>query len=508
VAVGRALGVVVRRYFAGMLTARTKAGLQRRVVDRLIHAPLRYLRDTPTGRLLAHVDSDAEAATELLNPLPFSIGALAILVFAAISLIVVDPWLALVGAFMLPALLVAQKFHSRLIETPAIRMRHDNGVVAAIAHESFDGALVVKTLGREAAEVRRFEEATARLRDARIQVSIIRAAYEQAILILPDLGVVALILVGAGRIDSGAITTGQLVQAVALFSILAFPISVTGYFFSTLPPGTVARDRLDEVFAVADDPLLAPSAHEPLPAGSLAVSLRNVHVELGDTTVLGRMSLHVAAGETVALVGATGAGKSTLLRAMSRLLPLDGGSIRVTGVDLDDIADDELRDRVALALQEPFLFGATIEENLRLGDRSLDDATVRQAVDVAAAQFIDDLPNGLQTVIGERGVTLSGGQRQRVALARAIARRPGLLLLDDATSAVDPTVEQQILANLGRVDTTVIVVAHRLSTIALADRVVFVSGGRIVAEGSHQQLLSRPDYEALVRAYESEENVA
>ncbi len=505
-AVARAAGVVLRRYSAGMLQARTKARLQHRATERLLAAPLAHVRVSATGKLLAHVDSDADAATESLGPLPFSLGAIAIIVFAEASLVLIDPWLGLVGFVLIPLLLVLQRIHGRLVERPALAVRRSLGKVASIAHESFDGALVVKTLGRERAEVERFAAATAELRDARIRQSIIRGLYERSLDILPDLGVVTLVLVAAWRVEAGAISTGQLVQAVAVFGVLALPIAVAGYFFASLPPGTVARERLSDVFAIATDPLLHVDATQRLCPGNLDLVVDSLTVAVDDVSLIDGVSLTVDAGETVALVGPTGSGKSTLLRAVARLIDPRVGSIAIAGVALDRIEEESLRRRVAVAMQEPFLFGDTIERNLRLGMKSneVDGADLDTALTIAAAEFVDDLDGRLQAVVGERGVTLSGGQRQRVALARAMARGPGLLLIDDATSAVDPVVEQRILEQLRRLDTTVVVVAHRMSTIALADRVVFMTDGRVVASGTHDELLDLPDYAALVRAYESE----
>lgn len=506
-AVLRAAGVVGRRFFAAMFQARTKSGLQRRALDRLLVAPLRHVRTTPTGQLLAHVDSDADAATELLAPLPFAIGAVFLLVLSVVSLLAIDPWIGVVGLVLIPVLVLLQRFHGRFIEQPSLDVRVRLGEVASIAHESFDGALVVKTLGREADEQRRFVAATEDLQRARVEQVKVNSVFGEAVETLPNLGVIGLILVAAWRVDVGAITTGQLVQAVALFGLLSFPIMVTGYFFATAPLGTVARERLEDVFDLDVDPLLGDGAVDELPRGSLGVELSRVMVAADETVLVDDVSLTVAPGETVALVGPTGSGKSTVLRAMARLIEIESGHVRVGGVDLKFASEQSIRERIAVALQEPFMFGDTIDRNLRIGvaGEAVDDR-VSGALETAAAGFTHTMPSGLDTVVGERGVTLSGGQRQRVALARALLRDPGLLLLDDATSAVDPTVEQRILERLRELDTTVVVVAHRLSTIALADRVAYVADGRIAAIGTHDELLARPDYALLVQAYEAGED--
>jgi ABC-type multidrug transport system fused ATPase/permease subunit len=272
-----------------------------------------------------------------------------------------------------------------------------------------------------------------------------------------------------------------------------------------MPRSVVALDRIDDVLAARPDHV----PHHPvaLPAGALAVTadaLRYGHRD--GPPVLDDCTLQIGGGEVVALVGPTGCGKTTLCELLAGLDRPDRGTVRVGGVDVSTVSRDELRANVALVFQESFLFADTIAQNISLG-AGTDETAVRWAAGIAhVARFVDGLPEGYGTVIGERGVTLSGGQRQRIALARALVRRPRFLLLDDATSAVDATVESRILHGLrAELDMTTLIVAHRVSTIALADRVLFMQDGRIVAAGKHTELLAtNPEYETMVRAYEQE----
>ncbi len=271
----------------------------------------------------------------------------------------------------------------------------------------------------------------------------------------------------------------------------------------------VAYDRLQEVL---DDPTsdaaINAAAATPAPSSVLADAPVSLKVEdlrfgFGGEEVLRGVDFEVAPGEIVALVGSTGAGKTTLCNLVARLVAPTGGSILLSGVPLEEVDAAQLRDRVAIVFQESFLFADTIRENVTMG-RLVAPDRLATALEVAQARsVVEGLDAGLEQIVGERGVTLSGGQRQRIALARALVREPRVLLLDDATSAIDPTVEARILQGLGsELAATTLIVAHRLATIRLADRVLYLDAGRVAAAGTHDELLANPGYEALVRAYE------
>jgi ABC-type multidrug transport system fused ATPase/permease subunit len=499
----RAVSIVLRRYFGAMTGRRTQAGLRRGVTDRYLHVPMSYHHRTPAGQLLAHADADIEAATEIIYPLPFSLGVIMLIAFSLISLLLVDPVLTLVAIVLFPALALINRVYTSRVEAPAERVQQQVGRVATVAHESIDGAMVVKALGREREEVARLGAEADRLRHERITVGRLRATFEPAIDAFPNLGIVALLLVGVWQISLDRITPGDLVQAMALFGILAFPMRVVGFFFQELPRSLVSIRRVDEVMA---EPVMdRTSDGGSLPAGPLGVELCDVEFSYEPgAPVLRGMSLSVPPGEVVAIVGATGCGKSTLAELLVGLIDPDRGTVEIGGRRVDRIDRVERSTAVALAFQEAFLFADSVRDNITLGLDLTDEQVGRAAAVAQADRFIARLPDGYDSVLGERGVTLSGGQRQRVALARALARQPRLLILDDATSAVDPTVEAAILAGLREaLDTTTLVVAHRVSTIMLADRVVFVADGVVAAEGSHAELLATvPAYESIVRAYE------
>ncbi|WP_114854264.1 ABC transporter ATP-binding protein [Brachybacterium sp. YJGR34] len=525
IAVARAVSVMARRIFA----AGAQYDLFRLYRERLsaVYAkvPLLWHRRQATGTLLSAMYSDVEAAFFAMAPFPFALATIVMLVYATIVVARIDPVILLVMLALI-LLLIALNVLLQHYATPiAMRSQQLRAEVAEIAHESFDGANVVKSLGREDIEERRFTRAAEDLRRTGIRFGYVRGWFDPAIDALPNLGILAVAVLGAWRIGEGHLTTGQLVEVSYLFTLMALPIRSFGWVLGDLSRTVVGGGRVQQILEVTEERTYGP---DPLPDGPGVLALEDVTFVYRDDpsqVILGRGTraedLHVrtsrsltdvslradpgAGTRVLAVVGATGSGKSTLALLAAGLIHPSAGSISLDGADLRTLTAEALTADVALVLQQAFVFDASVRENVTLGE-DIDEETVRWALRVAQAEaFVDALPDGLDTELGERGGSLSGGQRQRIALARALARRPRLLILDDATSACDPSVELAILDGIRTEMTrsTLLLIAYRKSTISLADQVVFLDHGKVAATGTHEELRSTAaGYRALVDAYD------
>ncbi|HEV2088969.1 MAG TPA: ABC transporter ATP-binding protein, partial [Cryptosporangiaceae bacterium] len=505
VSLARVVGILGRRLGAGVMQYRLQATYRRRVTRKYLELPLSWHQRHQTGALLSNANADVEALWYPIAPFPFAVGVVVMVLVAGAALFATDWVLALVGLLVFPAVFAVNVAYSRRMSPRMTHAQRLRAQVSALAHESFDGALVVKTLGREGAETARFAARAQELRNAQIRVGRVRGTFDPLMEALPNLGTITVLLAGAFRVGTGAVTVQDVVSVAFLFTVLAFPLRAIGWLLGELPRSVVGWERVSRVLNATGE-MAYGTRTLPATDRPAALDLRGVTyaypdsttVDLGavepaggdaaadrDTggTVLRDVTFDLAPGSTVALVGPTGSGKSTVTSLVSRLMDPDAGTLALDGVALADLREGEVSRTVALVGQVAFLFDDTVRGNVTLG-LEVTDEEIWAALRLAQAdRFVTGLADGLQTRVGERGTTLSGGQRQRLALARALVRRPRLLVLDDATSSVDPTVEAAILRALRTSDlaSTVLVVAYRRATIGLADEVVYLERGRVVA---------------------------
>ena len=507
VAILRAVGIVARRLGAGIMQYRMQAHTRRAVTRQYLALPMEWHQRHPTGELLSNANSDVEAAWAPIAPLPMAVGTLAMMAIAIAQMFAADVVLALVGLLIFPAVIVANLAYQRRSSPLMTKAQQLRAELSEVAHESFDGAMVVKTLGRETEETDRFAHKALALRDVNIRAGRIRAAFDPTLAALPNLGVLIVLAVGVERVLLGATEPGDVVTVAYLLTIVSFPIRSIGWLLGEFPRSVVGFNRVQSVLRATGEIPYGDRAADPDSGQGARLSVEHLAYRYDtDQRLLEDVSFGVEPGRTVAVVGATASGKSTLTNLLTRLVDPDDGRILLDGTDLRDLARGQLARTVAVVAQTAFLFDDTVRGNVTLGAADLTDDDVWAALRAAQADgFVAALPQGLDARLGERGTSLSGGQRQRISLARALVRRPRLLILDDATSAVDPEVEARILEALRSGDSgaSLVVVAYRKATIGLADEVVHLEQGRVVDRGTHADLLERsPAYAHLVNAYE------
>lgn len=492
-AVVRAVGVVVRRTWAGKAQWGVAEDLSREVMEAIVAQPVSWHRRQSTGDLTTRVGVDVEATVSVMAPMPFASSVVLMMVIATIGMVAVDPWLGLGASLVFPILIFLNVSYQRRVDHWYDLAQTELGDLSAAAHESFEGVTVVKAFGAESREAERLARIASRVRGARIRAIRLRSVFETLLDVIPNATNVAIVLVGSIRVRDGHLTLGDLTAFVYLFTLLVFPLRIIGYALSEFPRSQAGHGRLRSLIdqPLERDPRLDLGRSDRLRVEDLWIS------HDGDRWAVRGVDLDLPTTGTTVVVGATGAGKTSLLHAMAGHVAPSRGRV-----------SDPFGSR-ALVFQEPFLVSGTVRDNVTFGrDVSTEDVT--RCLEIAEAHFVAELPQGIDTMIGERGVGLSGGQRQRIALARALAARPDVLYLDDVTSALDPTTEAAVLTNIAErcAGTTIVAVASRPTLLSRADSVVYLESGRIVAIGRHAELLaSVPAYKELMDAYDLDRTI-
>ena len=489
----RAVGVVVRRSYAGISHWSTSESLSTQLIRHTMRQPTAWHQRHMTGDLVARIGVDSDTAASVLGPLPFSTSVVLLVALTSIWLVVIDLPLGLLAVTIIPLLFALNIGYQRRIDRHFDSAQKALGDLSEAVHESFDGVMVVKAFGAEDREHVRLGRISSKLKDARIKAVNARAIFEALVDGTPSLVNVALIAYGAVRVRNGALSIGELSSFIYLFTLLVFPLRIIGYLLSEIPHSSSGFKRVREIL---DEPLETQPVINILPRSSnLAVQIVDASFSYAesDELIFSHVNFSIPAGSTVAVVGETGSGKSTLLKLIAGLIRTQHGSVHVA------------EGGSAIVFQEPFLFSGSLHFNLTLG-KSIHIPDIARALWASVSEeFVSDLENGIDTIVGERGISLSGGQRQRIALARAIASGRKVLLLDDTTSALDPATESLVIERLSSLSntTTTIVVASRPTTVKIADHVLFVHHGKVHELATHQTLMKNNQaYANLMKSFE------
>jgi ATP-binding cassette subfamily B protein len=484
---------VSRRVVAGRVSLGVEYDLRNRMYAHLHSLELEFFDGQQTGQLMSRATVDLQAVRFFLGyGLIFILQSALTILIAAGVMLAVDPRLAAVSLAPMPFVIWIAFRYGRRNRPATQEVQQRIAELTAEAEENVSGVRVVKAFAQEERQLRRFSRAVARVFDQSMISTRLRAFYSPFIGFLPQLGLAAVLFVGGRQAIQGEISVGEFVAFYGYVLMLTSPMRMLGMALGMAQRAVASGARVFELLDRAPQ-LTAPADAPPLPAGGGRVELRGVSFGYGESEpVLRDVDLTVEPGKTVALVGPTGSGKTTLVMLIPRLYDVDAGAVVVDGADVRGVEPGSLRREVAVVSDDAFLFSAPLRENIAYARPEASEEEIVAAAERAGlSEVLEELPEGLDTLVGERGHTLSGGQRQRVAIARALLAQPRILILDDATSSVDATTENLIKAALGEVmdGRTTFVIAHRLSTIALADEVVVLEEGRVVARGAHAELL-------------------
>ena len=499
----QAFGTGSRRYAAFRISYRVETDLRERLFAHLQRLHFAFHDHAQTGQLMARANTDIQQVNQVVVLLPLFAASLLIVVAVIVVMMLQSVTLALLALGALPLLNIAATRFSRRIGPVALQLQEELGDLSGVVEETVAGVRVVKGFGSEKLQVQRLEAEADSVLDRALRAAWLRSGFLPLLDFLPALALVVILWYGGHLVLDGDLQIGDLVAFNSYILMTIWPLRMTGMLVAQAGRASSSGGRIDEILAT-DPAVVDPPHPTPLPPNGMG-ELRFDAVDFSygaGPPVLDDLDLVVRGGEAVAVVGATGSGKTTVARLVSRFYDVDTGSVSLDGVDVRELGVRDLRRAVGIVFEDTFLFTDTVAENIAFAEPEAPLEQVRRAAALAGAdEFVMALPDGYDTVIGEHGFSLSGGQRQRIAIARAVLADPRVLILDDATSSVDPTKEHEIRSALHEVmgGRTTLIIAHRAATIALADRVVLLDRGTIAAEGTHEELLATsPRYQAVL----------
>jgi ABC-type multidrug transport system fused ATPase/permease subunit len=489
----RAALMAGRRLLSGRQALAVEMDMRHGLYSHLVRLSFGFYDRHQTGQLMSRATVDLQGVRFFLGYGLIFFFQNAITVISVTVVLLVFNWkLALISLAITPVLVVVAYRYSHVTHPTLREVQQKLADVATVAEENIVGVHVVKSFAQEPQESAKFHARSEAVFQQTVKANRQRALYVPFISWLPLLAQGAVLLVGARMVTSGELTVGGFVAFNLYLGMLVVPLRSLGMWIGQAQRATASGERIFQVMDEPEEIAAQPDAVE-LPPGDGDLRFEDVRFEyLAGRPVLEGVSLDVPAGRTIALIGQTGSGKTTLTSLVPRFYDTTGGRVLVDGVDVRDVTLTSLRRAIGVISQDPFLFSASVRENITFGAPDLDDAEVERIARLAQAhEFVEELPDRYDTIIGERGITLSGGQRQRLAIARALAVDPRILILDDATASVDATTEARIRVGLREAmrDRTTLIIAHRLSTIALADEIVVLDEGRLAARGTHDELL-------------------
>lgn len=486
---------IVRRLSSGRVSLGVEYDLRNRIYRHLQSLELAFFDQEQSGQLMSRATIDLQAIRFFLGyGLIFMVQSFFTIVLAAAVMVALNPGLALLALAPTPFMVVAAQRYGRSSRPALQEVQQRIGELTATAEESISGMRVIKGFARESEQMGRFEAKVSRVFDQSMVAARLRSLYNPMLAFLPNLGLAVVLIVGGRMAIKGSISLGEFVQFYTYMLMLVVPMRGLGMTLGGAQRAVAAGNRLFEILDRRPKIRSKPGAAKLAP-GPGRVEMKGVCFSYDSgKRALDSIDLTIGAGRTVALAGPTGSGKTTLVMLIPRLYQVSSGTIAIDGQEIDELEVESLRSEIAIVSDDTFLFSATVADNIAYANPGASfDEIAAAARGAQATEFIEELPDGFDTVIGERGYTLSGGQRQRIAIARALLADPRVLILDDATSSVDAATEAKIKLALRQLikGRTTFVIAHRLSTLSLADEIILLEDGRIAGRGSHEELLKR-----------------